>query len=137
MAEVFDYVTTAQNWPAWHPASLSVIGAVDHSAEAGEQICEEIKVGGLRDRVVWTVRERKAPQRWMFSGKGARGGRATITYNFSNQYGGTLFERKLVYGHANWFYNLFNVLFVKRLMQQNSEKALQRLKVILESSQTA
>ena len=43
---VFDYATTAANWPSWHPASQSVRGATDHSAAQGERITEQIQTGG-------------------------------------------------------------------------------------------
>ncbi|MFQ5631795.1 MAG: SRPBCC family protein, partial [bacterium] len=78
--KVFAYVTTAESWPKWHPASLLVEGAIDHSAQVGEQIIEQIKVGGLRDCVVWTVLEHEPPRRWVFEGKGDRGGLAKISY---------------------------------------------------------
>ena len=35
---VFDYVTTPGNWPVWHPSSLGVSGATDHSLDPGERI---------------------------------------------------------------------------------------------------
>jgi uncharacterized protein YndB with AHSA1/START domain len=70
--EVFEYVTTPGNWPAWHPSSLGVDGATDHSLEPGEQVTEEYRVAGRRGRVVWTVRERKAPRTWVIDGWGGR-----------------------------------------------------------------
>jgi uncharacterized protein YndB with AHSA1/START domain len=57
---VFDYATTAGNWPSWHPASRAVRGATDHPAAHGERITEEIQTGGRSWRAVWTVRERGA-----------------------------------------------------------------------------
>ncbi len=44
----FDYVTTPGNWPAWHPSSLKVSGATDHSLKPGEQVTEEFYVAGRR-----------------------------------------------------------------------------------------
>jgi hypothetical protein len=58
IGRVFDYATTAGNWPSWHPASRSVGGATDHSATPGERITEEIRTGGRSWRTVWTVRDR-------------------------------------------------------------------------------
>ena len=49
---VFDYVTTPGNWPVWHPSSLGVGGATDHSLEPDEQVTEEFQVAGRRGRVV-------------------------------------------------------------------------------------
>ncbi|MCZ7574518.1 MAG: SRPBCC family protein [Ardenticatenaceae bacterium] len=79
--QVFDYVTTPGNWPQWHPSSLAVSGAAQHSLEPGEQVTEEFRVAGRRGRVVWTAREREAPRRWVIDGQieGRRGG-GTITY---------------------------------------------------------
>ena len=50
---VFDYVTTPGNWPVWHPSSLGVSGATDHSLEPGERVTEGFLVAGRRGRVVW------------------------------------------------------------------------------------
>jgi uncharacterized protein YndB with AHSA1/START domain len=36
----FQYATTPANWPKWHPSSLAVAGAVDHSLEVGEEVRE-------------------------------------------------------------------------------------------------
>jgi hypothetical protein len=77
---VFDYVTTPGNWPVWHPSSLGVGGATDHSLEPDEQVTEEFQVAGRRGRVVWTVRERVAPRRWVIDGRVEGGGGGTITY---------------------------------------------------------
>lgn len=55
---VFDYVTTPGNWPRWHPSSLAVTGATDHSLAVGEQLEETFRVAGRSGRVVWTVTER-------------------------------------------------------------------------------
>ena len=48
-ADVFAFFTTPKNWPRWHPASISVAGATDHSLEAGEEVTEEFRmIGSLR-----------------------------------------------------------------------------------------
>ena len=46
---VFDYVTTPAHWPTWHPSSLGVSGAVDHSLDIGEQATEEFRVAAGAD----------------------------------------------------------------------------------------
>jgi uncharacterized protein YndB with AHSA1/START domain len=94
---VFDYATTAGNWPSWHPASRAVRGATDHPAAHGERITEEIQTGGRSWRAVWTVRERAPPHRWVIEGEADGGGRAVITYRLGAHDGGTRFERELVY----------------------------------------
>src|SRR5271157_2263604 len=45
MADVFDFFTTPKNWPRWHPASISVAGATDHSLAIGEEVTEEFRTG--------------------------------------------------------------------------------------------
>jgi uncharacterized protein YndB with AHSA1/START domain len=83
--EVFEYVTTPGTWPAWHPSSLGVDGATNHSLEPGEQVTEEYRVAGRRGRVVWTIREREAPRRWVIDGWVEGGGSGTITYALTPQ----------------------------------------------------
>lgn len=65
---VFAYVTTPVNWPKWHPASLAVSGATDHSLVAGEQVTEDFIVAGRKGRVVWTALKRDAPCEWIIEG---------------------------------------------------------------------
>ena len=40
---VFEFVITPGHWPTWHPSSLRVSGATDHSLELGEQVTEEFQ----------------------------------------------------------------------------------------------
>ena len=46
--EVFDFITTCSSWPRWHPATVSVAGAVDHPAREGEVIVETVSYTHLR-----------------------------------------------------------------------------------------
>jgi uncharacterized protein YndB with AHSA1/START domain len=128
---VFDYVTTPDNWPAWHPSSLGVGGATDHSLEPGEQVTEEFQVAGRRGRVVWTVRERVAPRRWVIDGR-VEGGGGTITYTVTPHADGTTFERELVYTVANPLLRLLDRLVLRRRIEAESAEALRRLKDQLE-----
>ena len=129
---VFDYATTAANWPSWHPASQSVRGATDHSAAQGERITEQIRTGGRSCRATWTVRERALPRRWVIEGEAEGGGSAVITYRLSAQDGGTRFERELVYRMPNLWLAALDRLFIQRRMAAESAEALRRLKQILE-----
>lgn len=130
--QVFDYVTTPGNWPEWHPSSLGVRGATDHSLEPDEQVTEEYLVAGRRGSVVWTVRERTAPRRWVIEGQVAGGGGGTITYTLTPQDGGTLFERDFVYTMPNLLLALLNSLVLRRRVEAESTEALRRLKDVLE-----
>src|SRR5437867_6277649 len=44
--EVFAFVTTPGNWPKWHPSSLGVRGATDHSLAVGERDYRGLSCGG-------------------------------------------------------------------------------------------
>jgi uncharacterized protein YndB with AHSA1/START domain len=130
--EVFDYVTTPGNWPEWHPSSLGVSGATDHSLEPGEQVTEEYRVAGRRGRVTWTVREREAPRRWVIEGHVEGGGGGTITYTLTPRDGGTAFEREFVYAMPNALLALLDRLIFRRRVEAESAEALRRLKSELE-----
>src|SRR3712207_2235967 len=99
--EVFDYVTTPGNWPTWHPSSLGVSGATDHSLEPGERVIEEYRVAGRYGRVTWTVREREAPRRWVIEGRTEGGDDGKIAYTLASHGDGTAFEREFVYSASN------------------------------------
>ena len=135
--QVFDYVTTPGNWPQWHPSSLGVSGATDHSLEPGEQVTEEYNVAGRRGRVVWTVRERDIPHRWMIDGRVEGGGGGTITYTLTPQANGTTFEREFVYSMPNPLLTLLDRLVLRRRVETESAEALRRLKQVLEERSTA
>jgi uncharacterized protein YndB with AHSA1/START domain len=132
--QVFEYVTTAGNWPQWHPASLGVSGAIDHPGLPGEQITEQFLVAGRRGEVVWTVRTREVPRRWVIDGVivgRATGG--TITYTLTPRDGGTLFEREFTYPAPNLLFAFLDWLFIRRRVQAESEEAMKRLRARLEA----
>jgi uncharacterized protein YndB with AHSA1/START domain len=129
---VFDYVTTPGNWPVWHPSSLGVSGATDHSLEPGEEMTEEFLVAGRRGRVVWTVRERVAPRRWVIDGRVEGGGGGTITYTATPHGAGTTFEREFVYATPNRLLALLDRIVLRRRIEAESAEALRRLKDVLE-----
>lgn len=131
---VFKFVTTAGNWPHWHPSSLGVSGAVDHSGRPGETITEKFRVAGRTGEVVWTVKDHQPPQRWVIDGVivGRQAG-GTITYTLTPREGGTFFEREFVYPAPNLLFALLDVLFIRRRVEAESAEALRRLKQALES----
>lgn len=128
---IFEYVTTPGNWPRWHPSSLGVTGATDHSLEPGEQVAEEFRVAGRRGRVVWTARERVEPRRWVIDGKVEGGGVGTITYTLTPESGGTTFERDFVYEMPNPLLVLPDRLVLRRRVESESAEALRRMKAAL------
>jgi len=133
--QVFGYVTTSCNWPQWHPSSLGVRGATDHPMQVGEQVTEDFLVAGRRGSVVWTVREREAPRRWVIGGViVGRSNGGTITYTLTPRDGGTLFEREFVYQMPNPLWALLDRLIIRRRIEAESAEALRRLKQVLEST---
>jgi uncharacterized protein YndB with AHSA1/START domain len=131
---VYQFVTTPGHWPGWHPSSLGVSGAVDHSLTVGERCTEAFHVAGKRGEVIWTVTARDAPRRWTIEGvvvgPSANGGR--INYTLTPTGGGTLFEREFVYPTPGLLFTLFDRLSYRRRVSVESAEALRRLKACLE-----
>ena len=131
---VFDYVTTPAHWLDWHPSSIALHGATDHSLTLGEGVVEDFRVAGRRGSVTWKVIAREAPTRWAIAGVVAAGGRGTITYTLSNAPDGTRFHREFVYAMPNWFAALLDRLFIRRRIEAESAEAVRRLKQAVESA---
>jgi hypothetical protein len=132
MEEVFDFLTTPGNWPRWHPSSLGVRGAVDHSLDVGEQVTEEYRVAGQTGTAVWTVRERAAPVRWVIEGVAAGGNEATITYALTGDAQGTQFHRELELTKLPALDPKMDRTAFQRVVDEESTEALRRLKKVLE-----
>jgi uncharacterized protein YndB with AHSA1/START domain len=133
IAEVFDYVTTPAHWLVWHPSSLGLHGATDHSLKVGEEVTEEFRVAGRKGSVTWKVVERDAPNRWAIAGIVAAGGKGTITYTLTATANGTAFRRQFDYAMPNWFAALLDRLFIHRRIEAESALAVSRLKQALEN----
>jgi uncharacterized protein YndB with AHSA1/START domain len=131
--EVFAFVTTPGNWPQWHPSSLGVSGATDHSLEVGESCVEEFVVAGRLGSCEWRVTERDVPRRWAIATETPRGD-ATIRYDLTPQAGGTFFRRELAYRLPNALFKALDVLFMGKRVRAESDEALWRLKRALETS---
>jgi len=129
--QVFDFVTTPANWPRWHPASLSVTGATDHSLEPGEQVTEEFQMFGRKMSIVWTVRQRQFPRRWVIEGVGSGDGLTTISYTLAPQGSGTAYERELV---STAPIPAEMQAQVQAHMEAESAEALRRIKAHLEGT---
>ncbi|HLY32788.1 MAG TPA: SRPBCC family protein [Ktedonobacterales bacterium] len=132
---VFDYVTTPGHWPEWHPSSVSVTGATNHSLAVGEQVEEAFLVAGRRGRVIWTVTERNAPRRWVINGKilDSPGG-GVITYALTPTADGVAFDREFVYPTPNLLYALIDFVYIRSRIRAESAQAVQQLKRILEKT---
>jgi uncharacterized protein YndB with AHSA1/START domain len=114
IADVFDFFTTPGNWPRWHPASISVAGATDHSLEVREEVTEEIRAGSRKARAVWRVNARDAPHLWRIEGtpaSAAGDAGVTITYRLRMDGRDTVFERDMQYQFNRRWLALLDPLF--------------------------
>jgi hypothetical protein len=91
-----------------------------------------VSYGRTVGRVVWSVRERVAPRRWVIDGRVEGGGSGTITYTVTPHADGTTFERELVYTVPNPLLRLLDRLVLRRRIEADSAEALRRLKDVLE-----
>ena len=132
MADVFDFFTTPKNWPRWHPASISVAGATDHSLASGEEVTEEFRTGNGKGRTVWRVTAREAPHLWRIENTPAGDARFTITYSLRQDERDTVFERDMQYQFNRLWLRVLDPLFIRCRMEQELQQALSNAKEILE-----
>lgn len=84
--DAFDYVTTAGNWPLWHPSSIAVRGVISVPAGLGDEIVEDFRVAGRTGTAVWTVVSCEPPHRWAIDGTiVGRGTGGTVTYELAGE----------------------------------------------------
>ena len=133
-ADVFAYVTTPGHWPDWHPSSLAVRGAVDHSLAVGETVEEDFSVAGRTGRVTWRVAAREPDRYWRIAG--TIGGReaGTVTYTLTPKAGETHFVREFEYRAPNLLFALLNRWRIRQQIDEESRTAVHRLKQRLEGS---
>ena len=132
VADVFEYVTTPGHWPDWHPSSLGVSGATDHSLMVGEEVTEEFRVAGRRGSLTWRVTQRDAPRSWTISGSLGAQGSGTVAYTLTPEGAGTRFERVFTYDVSGALFAIVNRLAYNRRVTNESAEALRRLKRRLE-----
>lgn len=143
-AVVFNYVSTPQNWPKWHPSSLGVSGATDHSLAPGERVTETFVVAGRSGVVVWTVTDSKPPRTWSIEGEieGRKAGTVTYTLtpamtpSLTPSAESTRFEREFTYRSPTLLFALLNRLVLRPRIQAESTEAVRRLKARLEAPQS-
>ena len=133
MDAIFTYVTTPGHWPDWHPSSLGVSGATDHSLIVGEEVTEEFRVAGRRGRVTWRVTQREAPRAWTITAHLAGAGSGTVAYTLTPEGTGARFERVFTYEVKGPLFAIINRLVYHRRVTAESAEALRRLKLRLES----
>ena len=131
---VFDYVTTPRHWLVWHPSSLGLSGATEHSLRVGDEVTEAFRVAGRKGSVTWRAVLREPPTRFAIAGNVAAGGSGTITYTLARSAGGTAFRREFVYAMPNALAALLDRWFVRRRIEAESAEAVRRLKHALENA---
>ena len=122
---VFDLITSARFWPEWHPATLSVSGVTQRPYQLGDVIHERVRFGGPEIGVTWSVAEHKRPFRVVLQALTAP---ARITYSLEPGDNATVFSRELEYDAQS----LGEIADLDKLMQQQSEDGVRRLKELVE-----
>lgn len=126
---VFDLVTSARFWPAWHPASLAVSGVIHRPYQIGDIVHERVRFAGLEVDVTWRVAEHVRPVRVVLQ---ALSSPARITYSFKTAGDATAFRRELEYDEAPLFHVVPGVDHLRSLMQVQSDEGVRRLKELVE-----
>lgn len=131
--EVYDFLTTAANWPKWHPSTAAVYGAIYHPALKGEKIVEKVKGGiGFHERFHWTVTERERPTRWQIFAVSEHGVKVEITYTLKEENGSTIWLREMDFKIPKILVPVEKLIF-SHFIRWNSTIAVRQLKDVLES----
>jgi uncharacterized protein YndB with AHSA1/START domain len=124
IAEVFAVATTTRHWPAWHPATLRVEGAIDGPARLGDRIVEHVRIAGHEGSGTWVVTVCEPPSRLVLDSTDAGIGHVRISYTLVQERGGTRFVRELDLPPLS--------PPVQAAMHEQSATALRRLLTLLE-----
>ncbi|WP_150551318.1 SRPBCC family protein [Pandoraea soli] len=133
---VYDYVTTPANWPKWHPASLAVQGATDHSLAVGEKVAEEFRLAGRHGIIHWKVVEAKPPLEWRLEGEMNRRPSGEVRYTLTPDGTGTRFERDVVYRTPNLLFLMLDPIFIGPRMRAESAQGAKQLEQVFETAAT-
>ena len=131
--KVYDLVTMPQHWPRWHPASVSVAGALNHSLNVGEKVHEVFNINGRRGEVTWTVIEAERPGTWAISGSVKGGGSGIIRYSIQSRGDDTAFSRNFDYVLPNRLVALLDRPLIRPRIQEESDIALASLREFIET----
>lgn len=132
-ATVFDYVSTPARWPEWHPSSLHLGPGTDHPLPAGAGFEEDIRAGGRRGHLRWTVRGAERPRRWSADAVAHNGVRLQLSYRLEAAGSDTRFRRELEDVMPNFWWALLDRLLLRRRIDAESAESLRQLKAVLES----
>jgi hypothetical protein len=127
---VFDLMTTTRFWPQWHPATVGVGGVTERPFGLGDKIRERAKIGPRTYEGTWTVVEYSRPSRAMLQGES---GRIQITYSFQANGPVTELQRELEFYAEDFSASAADPSLLQKLMHDQSEQALQKLKALVET----
>lgn len=128
---VFDLITSARFWPQWHPATLSVSGVTQRPYQLGDVIHERVRFAGSEMEVTWRVAEHRRPDHVVLQALTAP---ARITYTLEAKGDAVLFRRGLQYDAQVLRMAVPESVDLDRLMREQSEESLRRLKELVERS---
>lgn len=137
-AAVFDFFTTPANAPRWHPASVSVAGAVNHQAKLGETFSEDlVGAAGVRGRAEWQVVAHEAPHLWRIELRSASVPmEASVALRFHAEQGATMVERDVQYHYRSPWFRLLDALLLRRSNKRDGDEGLRQAKRLLEKEGT-
>lgn len=130
VGRVFDLVTTAKYWTQWHPATISVSGAIEQPIQRGDKIRERARIGGIIAENEWQVTEHRRPSRAVLRMPGTRLGDLKITYRFKQRDAEVEFTRELEFDLSKL--PALTRSEVERQMDSDSEIGLKRLEALVE-----
>ncbi|HEX4896400.1 MAG TPA: SRPBCC family protein [Solimonas sp.] len=130
-ARAYEYATTPASWPQWHPSSLKVAPGAEYPLPTGARFEEDIRAGGRRTHLSWTVLEAEPSRRWRASAVASNGVTLTLEYRFEAEESQTRFIRTLDYRLPNAVLRLYNQLLGRWLIERESADSLQRLRAML------
>ncbi|MEV6313773.1 SRPBCC family protein [Streptomyces sp. NPDC051776] len=137
-AEVFAYAAAARSWPEWHPTATSVSGEVDRPVEAGDEVIEQDRFAMLKGSIHWRVRHATPALSWTIDGVVhgvplSEGTTTSVEYVLSAQADGTRLDRTMTYNVPGRALRVLDALYFRRHNARQSERAVRRMKKILES----
>lgn len=126
---VFDLITTTRFWPQWHPATTGVGGVTQRPMLLNDKIRERAVIGGQTYEGNWTVVEHSRPTRAALL---MESGRIKISYSFQVVGAATELKRELEFQPEDFSASVSDPSLLEKLMHQQSEQALQKLKKLVE-----
>ncbi|MGC7403955.1 SRPBCC family protein [Pandoraea pneumonica] len=130
---VYNYVTTAANWPKWHPASLAVEGATEHPLGLGDEVAEEFRLAGRHGIIHWKVVEAQAPSTWRIEGEVNRRPSGEVRYKLTPEGTGTRFERDFIYRTPNLLFLVLDPIFIGPRVRAESAQGATQLTQIFDA----